>query len=335
MTKVSMIVMKVIATKVSVIVARVAMIVTEAGIPAVVIPLCLAACGGSGGTRFEGNGNQLEPIDYCAEAARYEFFPIGNAPQAMGTIADPFDARNGPGWYASKDASPNSDMKPSGTPSQEEAPGTRCGRPINAIRVAAVGLRDWGANIGYNFDLNAAVDGSALQGWLSAPQNEFDVTPGELEGLSFWARLASCETDPPVTLERAGRSPCEDKIPLGTTLFASVTDAFTTETDGCGNTSEGCYCLFDPPTPIPDEPEPDPMTFQCDAFGTGVGLGPEWRFFTLNFDEMRQRGFGKPSQQSTPGPDLLGVSFNIEIGTWDLWLDDIAFFRTLPDDSAE
>jgi hypothetical protein len=303
---------------------------TKVSFLAVIAPFCLAACSGSDGERIDGNSHQVAPIDYCAEAQRYEFFPIGNKPQPTSTIADPFDARNGFNWFASKDATPDGDMDPNqtGIP-QKDAPDIRCGDPVKAIRVTARGLRDWGGNLGYNFNSDAPLDGSLLHGWLAAPGNEFGVTPEELEGMSFWVRLANCETDPPGVYPA-----CEDPLPLGNTLFASVTDEFTTQVEGCEGTSDGCACLFNAPTVPEGTPAPDPTTFQCDAFGTGVGFGPEWRFFTLRFDEMLQRGYGRPSPQSMPGPDLLGVSFGIEIGTWDLWLDDIAFFRTRPDAAA-
>jgi hypothetical protein len=212
-------------------------------------------------------------------------------------------------------------MDPSGSAPQKELPDAHCGSQGKAIRITAVNLRRWGGNIGYNFP--AVIDGRRnLDAWLNDPANAFGVSADQVEGLSFWARLANCESDPP------GLYPaCDDPIPLGASLFASVTDPYSTQ-EGC--VGDDCYCVFDLPEPEPGEAPLDPAEAQCDAFGSGVGLGKEWRFFALRFDEMRQRGFGRAAPTPFPDADLRGVSISIEIGTWDLWLDDIALFRTIP-----
>jgi hypothetical protein len=51
-----------------------------------------------------------------------------------------------------------------------------------------------------------------------------------------------------------------------------------------------------------------------------------WKLFVLPFEEMRQGGWGK----QRPQPDLtaiVSIQINFTVGTWDFWIDDIAFYR--------
>jgi hypothetical protein len=64
----------------------------------------------------------------------------------------------------------------------------------------------------------------------------------------------------------------------------------------------------------------------CDTFGAYAPLIENWRLFVLPFEEMRQGGWGKqrPSIDLTA---LLSIQINFPVGTWDFWIDDIAFYR--------
>jgi hypothetical protein len=64
----------------------------------------------------------------------------------------------------------------------------------------------------------------------------------------------------------------------------------------------------------------------CDAFGWYASLTENWRLFVLSFDEMRQGGWGR--QRSAPDlTALLSIQLGFAVGTWDFWVDDVAFYR--------
>ena len=57
-----------------------------------------------------------------------------------------------------------------------------------------------------------------------------------------------------------------------------------------------------------------------------IELGAEWRFFEIPFAGMKQRGFGrKVTKPDVKG--ILGVSIGFGTGSWDFWVDDVAFYR--------
>jgi hypothetical protein len=116
----------------------------------------------------------------------------------------------------------------------------------------------------------------------------------EWDGVSFWARKGSDS---------------------GSSLFFSVFDP-KTETSGG-------YC----------DSNSDVLSEKCDAYGTGVGLAEEWRFFAIPFEKLRQRGFGVPTEELLTG-SLLGLNWAADRGNWDVWVDDIALYRQTTDSSA-
>ncbi len=64
----------------------------------------------------------------------------------------------------------------------------------------------------------------------------------------------------------------------------------------------------------------------CDRFGGFVTVSADWKFFTVPFEEMRQAGWGV----SAPYFDvagLLSLTFLFPAGTWDIWIDDVAFYK--------
>jgi hypothetical protein len=65
----------------------------------------------------------------------------------------------------------------------------------------------------------------------------------------------------------------------------------------------------------------------CDKFGSHISLETDFKAFLLPFSEMQQGGWG----MSSPGLDTSELmSFGIEFGrgAWDLWIDDIALYRS-------
>ena len=64
----------------------------------------------------------------------------------------------------------------------------------------------------------------------------------------------------------------------------------------------------------------------CDKFSSFVGLDGTFRAYLVPFDGMQQGGWGMRS----PGLDMSELfSFALEYGrgSWDLWIDDIGFYR--------
>jgi hypothetical protein len=70
----------------------------------------------------------------------------------------------------------------------------------------------------------------------------------------------------------------------------------------------------------------DSLPTGCDRFGGYAVLDADWRLFLIPFVELRQAGWGKRA----PGLDLAALrtlSFTWGPGTWDIWIDDVAFYR--------
>jgi len=70
----------------------------------------------------------------------------------------------------------------------------------------------------------------------------------------------------------------------------------------------------------------DIVSENCDAFGAGLGLSSEWRFFKIPFAVMEQRGFGMPADDPQLA-SIFGFQFTLERGNWDIWLDDLAWYN--------
>jgi hypothetical protein len=117
------------------------------------------------------------------------------------------------------------------------------------------------------------------------------------DGISFWVRRGS--------------------NPSGRSMLVSVDDRYTDESHGQQQSGlDQPYCLEE----TLDLPK------KCDRFTAAVGIEEQWQFRAIPFAKMQQRGFGKPS----PGLDrkaLLGLEFSLSTGDWDVWIDDVAFYR--------
>ena len=65
----------------------------------------------------------------------------------------------------------------------------------------------------------------------------------------------------------------------------------------------------------------------CDKFGQSITLAIDFKAYIIPFRDMQQGGWG----MSSPGLDTSELmSFGIEFGrgAWDMWIDDIAFYRS-------
>ena len=109
------------------------------------------------------------------------------------------------------------------------------------------------------------------------------------EGVFVWARVAPNSAD---------------------TIKVRVADKLTDD--------KGCIC-----NPYTNQNDPGDG---CDKFSAFVGLDATFRAYRVPFDEMQQGGWGMRS----PGLDMSQLfSFGVEYGrgSWDLWIDDVGFYR--------
>jgi hypothetical protein len=91
------------------------------------------------------------------------------------------------------------------------------------------------------------------------------------------------------------------------------------------NTDPG---YLDPDGLPPCNPSPtmDDLSSGCDKFGTYVTLNSDWQLFRIPFADLRQAGWG----QRSPPLDLSSLrtlGFTFGPGAWNIWIDDVAFYR--------
>lgn len=131
-----------------------------------------------------------------------------------------------------------------------------------------------------------------LVGFPFAP----DTDVSDYEGVAFWGRI---RWNTRSTVRVAALEP---------------------ETDATYRDPETDLPRCDPQSTLDDFDE------ACDPHGAFVIMTGDWQWFAVPFAEMRQRGFGHVA----PGLDLTQVRrVDIEYGqgAWDLWVDDLAFYR--------
>jgi hypothetical protein len=256
--------------------------------------LC-GACGGETGGD-EGSGNDLE-YNQCMDAAAVDKVLIGDfeTPMAMG-------------WSFNGDMSPAPILSPpvgGNPPTTAIGDVQRCGPGGSALHITASNIVSYGPSITFN------------QWMVLDPANTgtyFDASG--YTGVAFWVR-------------RGQNS--------GTTLFASVAERSTDPTgaslfdgaDGAMLLPTGTYC-GDNAVDVNGDGTMDPLQSQCDRFGAGIGLGTEWRFYKVPFSKMRQRAYGRPAFDPQPDSRVLRVQFDLDGAAWDLWIDDVSFYKEAP-----
>ncbi len=138
--------------------------------------------------------------------------------------------------------------------------------------------------------------------------------------------------DPPEG-DLCGHSLCDDPYPAYENLpdLTFTTQENSSETYRANNScayyafatdQTGYYCYDTVHGPPPAEgPE------RCgDPWIDAVRLNPDWTFYKVPFDELRQEGYGK----RFPRIDLAGVTmvrFTWSVGWIDYWIDDVRFYR--------
>ena len=175
-----------------------------------------------------------------------------------------------------------------GAPSVSEMPEPRCGEAGHAWHFTAKNLASC-----------LRVETSRI-GWGGALDVTF--TPNVLnaegwDGISLWARRG----------QGSG----------GQALILSVVDQHASGLS-CNATDPALAC---DPLAVPD-------TEKCDPFGSVITLRDEWTFFEIDFDDMRQKGFGKASPLGELDlSNIIRLQFLVTDGDWDFWIDDVSLFR--------
>jgi hypothetical protein len=67
----------------------------------------------------------------------------------------------------------------------------------------------------------------------------------------------------------------------------------------------------------------------CDKWGRFVTLDQTFRAYMVPFSDLQQGGWGAASPRLDTG-DLFSIAIEYGRGAWDLWLDDIGFYRRKP-----
>lgn len=124
------------------------------------------------------------------------------------------------------------------------------------------------------------------------------IDASQYDGISFWGR----------------RGMDSKKV-----LYFSVSDPFTDEYNSAKQSLKGIPSCLE---------ETDNDNKKCDRYGLGVGLETEWRFFKVPFAEFSQRGYGKKTPELNIS-QIYGLNIGFETGDWEIWLDDISFYKSL------
>jgi hypothetical protein len=204
----------------------------------------------------------------------------------------------------------------------------RCGSDSTGLRLFATGgtfnaagngvpndagLTGWGMNVGT--DLRQNCNMALLPNCSDAPSSNpptgpsyFDAT--EWTGISFWAMLGpgSSGTSALVTVP----DPNTAGVLGGTYPFNDLT---------CGNAA----CVAGQPMDMHCTAASVPLCL-CDPFGKAIGLVDHWAFYAIPFSDMRQKGYGAP-QPELDLAHVLGFKLSLGPGTWNVYIDNIAFYR--------
>jgi hypothetical protein len=162
------------------------------------------------------------------------------------------------------------------------------GKNIAVCVNPATGRQGWGATLAITFNADRNNSGHALEAYDASGW----------DGVALWVRLG--------------------EQPSNRAMLVSAKDPFTADPPGSGSTAAR-YCQT-------ADGKPDAQ--KCDPFGLAVLLEPEWRFVTVPFELMQQKGYGVPSPNGRLDPaQLLGLELGFSSGDWDIWVDDISLYR--------
>lgn len=162
------------------------------------------------------------------------------------------------------------------------------GRNVAVCVSPTTGRQGWGATQAITFNPSTGDSGRALE--------PYDASGWD--GISLWVRLG------------AG--------PSNRAMLVAAKDPFSGATPGAAAA----------PHPYCETADGVPDAQKCDSFGLAVLLEPEWRFVKVPFALMQQKGFGAPSPTGKlDAAQLDALELGFSAGDWDLWIDDISFYR--------
>ena len=268
----------------------------------VLLVLGLYGCGGREAAEPEGEGGQSTeslPLDIC----RSDLLELGYEFQEGSPHYTDFESGTPIGYWLSIDGSPNARVIDGrGESSPIVNPNPEGGRaPIpSEFEGRACRHLDGSEDVEGSYALHVVGEGlddwgiSITQDFLSDPLNGT-----EWDGLSFWVR----------------RGPGA----VGRSMLAAITEWHTRNPDNddpARRDDEDGFC----------EDYDNIVELKCDRFGVGVGMEEQWRFVAIPFSSMNQQGFGAQAPCAYVS-QILGVAFQVSTGSWDLWIDDVAFYR--------
>jgi hypothetical protein len=177
---------------------------------------------------------------------------------------------------------------PSGSVAVTQIPDARCSTSNYAFHLATTNLA-------------ACYDPTTKkQGWGATLQLTFAFDGSAWDGVSLWVRRGSTSSQ--------------------SAFFATIQDRNTVAAAGCG-----AAATVEPANP---KMPPPPDAEKCDPFGLGVGLTDDWRLVKIPFADTHQKGFGVPSPTGAlDASSIQGLQLVFSPGDWDVWVDDIAFYR--------
>jgi len=309
--------------------------------------LALAACGGTTGPAVDAGLDApvacgvimplsgepdppSGPVD-CNALDDYDL-SLNVADPNLGWPGDDFETGAATGWYVNNDwtglqrPAPDTDPVPG-----EEIPGGRClgvrGRESRfAIHIVSGVLTDYGGVFGRNLPrrfvsevpcpIHPCVDrvpypasiGPCGQGMGNAAQPPAQpacltgTNAGAWDGVLLWGR-------------KAQGSASSIRV-----QFGDVHTDDSNQACECNNQQRNDQGLLISATNQNDSSN------GCDKFGSFITLDGTWRPYLIPFNRMQQGGWGKPSS-GIEATQLFSISINYGRGAWDLWIDDVSFYR--------
>ncbi len=168
---------------------------------------------------------------------------------------------------------------------------TPCGVNTLAYHLVAVNQLVWGVQFGAKFT-----------GQSDGPLPPVNIS--DWDGVGFWIKKGNNHPE----LE-----------PTGTSLFVSLSDPNTVS-----NLSK-----LDSDPPCNDASNIDAK--KCDAYGAGVSFDTHWRYVMLQFDDLKQRGYGV-HQDTLDRTKIERIKFATDVGdaangNWNIWIDDVMLYK--------
>ncbi len=322
---------------------------------AVLLPGAIAGCGGSNHGRPSGEVVTEPPVDAaaqvadeCAAASALEFqgvadFEPSNPNALTAHCTAPMFQRDC--FYLNYDASlspsPCNAPQPRaclGTNGQQVPPSECLSSNQNqpGSTVSAAGIPDGARCATSHFALHVVESNVAIcvcsnsldDGWGATLQLQFEANSffdaSAWDGIAFWERRGTGPSGDAILAVL--RDPYTSASTAGFAYPPQCPDGGVPSLDGGVDGGASCFLQCRGDTPSCETRQPDAT--QCDPFGAAVGLSDDWRLVKIPFAKTYQKGFGLPSPLGHVDPSaLLALQLIFSAGSWDFWIDDLAFYR--------